>query len=45
VRFGDYEMQVVEMRGRRVHRVFVQPDQTISHQNHEADVSTERDKP
>ncbi len=25
VPFGDYEMQVVEMRGRRVHRVYVQP--------------------
>jgi CBS domain containing-hemolysin-like protein len=25
VSFGDYEMQVVEMRGRRVHRVYVQP--------------------
>ncbi|MCS6829988.1 MAG: hemolysin family protein [Armatimonadota bacterium] len=27
VPFGDYEMQVVEMRGRRVHRVYVQPAQ------------------
>jgi CBS domain containing-hemolysin-like protein len=25
VTFGNYEMQVVEMRGRRVHRVYVQP--------------------
>ncbi|MGC8783868.1 MAG: hemolysin family protein [Armatimonadota bacterium] len=25
VPFGDYEMQVAEMRGRRVHRVYVQP--------------------
>lgn len=27
VPFGDYEIQVVEMRGRRVHRVYVQPRQ------------------
>jgi CBS domain containing-hemolysin-like protein len=27
VPFGDYEIQVVEMRGRRVHRVYVQPAQ------------------
>jgi len=27
VPFGDYEVQVVEMRGRRVHRVYVQPAQ------------------
>jgi len=35
VSLGDYEMQVVEMRGRRVHRVYVQPAFPSSSAPHE----------